>query len=824
LDGRHLVAGGSGEQLVLWNLGRDEKPPAIAKMARPVVQMQLRALPRQDSGQHIVPRRQAALCVLQDNGQLLIVDLHSTRVLQRIDLQIYAITAFEVSFDVRYLLLAVSDGCLEIRDVKQSLDHAQRRIRQRIQIGAPPHMVIETLEWHAPNSHEQCVSAKPDEDNMQRASFGGNVVLQSSGNLGGSLTASTCVHSGRCSRRCSAQPEQGCVRSSKPLPHETETMSLCSATDHAFEDGRAVQVDNTYESVAPCPRRKHHEKATPSAMQSPDSQRNSTYTLSSSQSLEDYVSLDDGCEKRSVSCFDDTGKPVIGSLQALRGHLLRHGQYPQRDRWRIWSQFLQLPNNRTAFMKYVSAGVCPQFKHLCNRYPRHRKRTLNTLEHVISAVVRCSGVWEDATFLPALAFPFVMVFEGNHVLAFEAIISVLSNWAREWERELPSPPMRVLSRLYRLLQVANPALHAHLHAVCETMNSSTTRPVHTLVLWPMLQTLLSEVLPQHQWLQLWDQLVTHWIQPELLLTATVAFLLQTHDSLMNLPPKSPQAMERCLQTPRKVKMPALLEMMFLLHAEYQQNDWEVADKVLPRRTSSKLLNRPRRARSMDERHFSHRVVRDWYQPDDIHESLPRRNTSVSKNHIDKPVLGSDSGELSDPWDSVCSQGQYSEDGSEQEDRRQTPRQSLRHHGDKRASVAGGNTHSPLAAPSFRQFDEDWINGGERAKDMRCKEGHRQNIEDDEDDSDKNDTEDEVGCKEEDYDYLDTEPENTAEPSLRKENTNAARENPDLCWQPLQLNSPLTTHECTAPWLTASCQVGRKSPALARRQRANLCLT
>jgi hypothetical protein len=170
-------------------------------------------------------------------------------------------------------------------------------------------------------------------------------------------------------------------------------------------------------------------------------------------------------------------------------------------------------------------------------------------------------------YLAALAFPFLKIFGQDSVITFEIVVSILLNWAKSWLDELPGPPLKVLSRLDDLLASVDPMLHAHLRLACESPGIARSGAVHLAVLWPLLQSLLTEVLPKPQWLQLWDHLLTHWLEPELLLAAVCAFLKCCRASLLELPAHAPRAVEEWLRHPQKVHMPALIETMYALQAE-----------------------------------------------------------------------------------------------------------------------------------------------------------------------------------------------------------------------------------------------------------------
>jgi hypothetical protein len=64
-------------------------------------------------------------------------------------------------------------------------------------------------------------------------------------------------------------------------------------------------------------------------------------------------------------------------------------------------------------------------------------------------------------YLPVVAFPFVTLFKGDDLSAFEAVMCVLLHWQSGYLATFPSPPVAVLSTLEQLLKSHDPALRRH---------------------------------------------------------------------------------------------------------------------------------------------------------------------------------------------------------------------------------------------------------------------------------------------------------------------------------------------------------------------------
>merc|ERR1719428_1971442 len=96
--------------------------------------------------------------------------------------------------------------------------------------------------------------------------------------------------------------------------------------------------------------------------------------------------------------------------------------------------------------------------------------------------------------------------------------------------------------------------------------------IHLAVLWPLLQTLLTEVLHKADWLRLWDHLMSRWTEPELLHTAAVAFLRCIRAKLLVLKPNDLKGVETLLRTSQHVHMTTLLEMAEVLRQSFGKLD------------------------------------------------------------------------------------------------------------------------------------------------------------------------------------------------------------------------------------------------------------
>ncbi|KAJ1477177.1 hypothetical protein T484DRAFT_1822381, partial [Baffinella frigidus] len=131
--------------------------------------------------------------------------------------------------------------------------------------------------------------------------------------------------------------------------------------------------------------------------------------------------------------------------------------------------------------------------------------------------IRMWAYWCDAlacsNFLPAFAHPWVLLFGRDEVLACEACVMFALNWSRAWFQYWPSPPLHTLGAVDRLLYAQDPLL---VKALVSARLSSKDYA------WPLLRSMLSEVLDHASWLRFMDHVLVS--PPERILLLIVAFL------------------------------------------------------------------------------------------------------------------------------------------------------------------------------------------------------------------------------------------------------------------------------------------------------------
>lgn len=93
-----------------------------------------------------------------------------------------------------------------------------------------------------------------------------------------------------------------------------------------------------------------------------------------------------------------------------------------------------------------------------------------------------SSLWQ-ASYLPALVFPFTLVFNTDELAALEVCMSVMMWWGHSWHATHPSPPVHILDALDTLLKYQEIKLYNHLKKLqVDTLKNSSRRTLNVFTL------------------------------------------------------------------------------------------------------------------------------------------------------------------------------------------------------------------------------------------------------------------------------------------------------------------------------------------------------
>ncbi|KAL2084281.1 hypothetical protein ACEWY4_019799 [Coilia grayii] len=222
---------------------------------------------------------------------------------------------------------------------------------------------------------------------------------------------------------------------------------------------------------------------------------------------------------------DEKENDLPGGLNKKRllGLLKAFGEYPAKYRMFLWRSLLQLPENHAAFSSLVEKGVHPAFLTLQERYPIKSQKLQRGLQRLLSALAHWSAIFGETDYLPLVAFPFAKLFQNNPLICFEVVATVIVNWCQHWFEYFPNPPLNVLSLVENVLAHHDKELLQHL---------VDCRITSQLYVWPLLETLFSEVLTRDEWLRLFDNVFSN--PPAFLLFAAAAYVTCCRAQLLAL--------------------------------------------------------------------------------------------------------------------------------------------------------------------------------------------------------------------------------------------------------------------------------------------------
>ncbi|XP_068426711.1 TBC1 domain family member 31 [Clinocottus analis] len=224
-----------------------------------------------------------------------------------------------------------------------------------------------------------------------------------------------------------------------------------------------------------------------------------------------------------VSTAEDKENELPAGLNKKRlvALLKAFGEYPAKYRMFVWRSLLCLPENHAAYSSLTDKGLHSAFLTLHDKYPIKSHKLQRGLQRVLSALTHWAAIFGEVEYLPLVAFPFVKLFQNNPMLCFEVVATVIVNWGQHWFEYFPNPPLNILSMAENVLAHHDKELLQHLVDCGITSH---------LYVWPLLETLFSEVLTRDEWLRLFDNIFSN--HPSFLLMACVAYITCCREPLL----------------------------------------------------------------------------------------------------------------------------------------------------------------------------------------------------------------------------------------------------------------------------------------------------
>lgn len=171
----------------------------------------------------------------------------------------------------------------------------------------------------------------------------------------------------------------------------------------------------------------------------------------------------------------------------------------------------------------VSRGVHPLFEELDERYPIPQRKLFNRLQNTCSQLAHWAPIVGEAPYLPAMVFPFLLIYGADELAALETVMSIYMYWGISWHSAHPNPPLNLLNLFGDLLKLHEIKLYEHLVRY--------NIPPGVLA-WQMLSTVFSEVCSRSTWCKLMDHLLTDFEKLSTIYLMPIAILKDLKGALL----------------------------------------------------------------------------------------------------------------------------------------------------------------------------------------------------------------------------------------------------------------------------------------------------
>lgn len=200
-------------------------------------------------------------------------------------------------------------------------------------------------------------------------------------------------------------------------------------------------------------------------------------------------------------------------------------------------------------------GIHESYENLYDKYPIQSRKIFSRLQELCSRVAHWAPILGDATYLPSLVFPIMLVFASDDLAAYETCITIMMWWGHSWHvrHQLltinyinsyfsdllmnnikvtiyyiqithPNPPVHILDAIDSLLKFHDPKLYSHFIKLNTSIGS---------IGWTMISSFFSEILGRNDWLKLVDYLFTNFENISIMLCTPIAILKELKVSLLS---------------------------------------------------------------------------------------------------------------------------------------------------------------------------------------------------------------------------------------------------------------------------------------------------
>jgi hypothetical protein len=182
--------------------------------------------------------------------------------------------------------------------------------------------------------------------------------------------------------------------------------------------------------------------------------------------------------------------------------------------------------------------------------PTSDRRVAQRFHNVCAGLVVWSPVFGEVSYLPQLVFPFSVIYGSDEMACLETVMTLLLWFGHSWQATYPSPPIHLTDAYDRLLELHDPRLHQHLYSL-----SLSPGPL----LWQLLSTFFSEILPSDTWLSLMDRVFTNVRDVEFVHLVPLALLRLVRISLLSTAEQ--RHVVGFLREPQTILLPSLMKMI-----------------------------------------------------------------------------------------------------------------------------------------------------------------------------------------------------------------------------------------------------------------------
>ena len=242
--------------------------------------------------------------------------------------------------------------------------------------------------------------------------------------------------------------------------------------------------------------------------------------------------------------------PDLSKLQYpdIARMLKKCGKYDDERRVLIWRYLLSLPLNTLAYENLLKIGIHPAYKNLRKLYPIESQRLFCRTQRLLSALAYWNPILAEVEYLPALVYPFAKVIEHNDLILFETTMSLILHWIYGVFCTFPQPPVQLLQMVENCICREDPGLGNHMREV-------GFHPIQYV--WPLLQSMFSEVMPKSQWVIVIDHIFTYHQHPELIFAIIAAYFLQMRKTYMLV--RSSGQLAACVRTMTPIDVKKLIK-------------------------------------------------------------------------------------------------------------------------------------------------------------------------------------------------------------------------------------------------------------------------